>query len=62
MIKIEQIYTPILVTMLAIDRLSCFWMCLVFKVENEILLHISVFIVCIIALQLLLKIFDSLLK
>ena len=45
--------------MLAINRLNCYLdVFSIFKVGNELLLHISVFIVCIITLKLLFKTFD----
>ena len=49
--------------MIAINRLSCYLAVFsIFKAGNELLLHISVFIVCIITQKLLIKTFDSLLK
>ena len=49
--------------MLAINRLSCYLAVFsIFKVGNELLLHIPVFIVSIIALKLNFKTFDSLFK
>ena len=43
-----------LVNMLAINRLSCYLAVFcIFEVGNELLLHISVFIVCIITLKML---------
>ena len=64
MIKLDYLYfSTFLVNMLAIKRLSCYLAVFsIFKVGNEMLLHISVFIVSTIVLKLPFKTFDSLLK